>query len=74
MLRVLRDGGLEDLDRLAGFADVPEGARELDAGCEGHLGIEAASERSAVGPDGLRLVSGGIVGRSELIEGDGVVA
>ena len=73
VLRVFRDGGLEDLDRLAGFAHVPEGARQLDAGCEGHLGIETAGQRSAVRLDGLRLVSGGVVGRSEVIEGDRVI-
>ena len=73
VLRVLCDGGLEDLDRLARFADVPERARQLDPGGEGDLGIETARQRSPVGLDGFRFVPGGIVGRPEVIERNRVV-
>ena len=45
------------------------------AGCgpRGPSRIETAGERSPVGLDGFRFVPGGIVGRPELIEGNGVV-
>jgi hypothetical protein len=59
---VFRDGGLEDLDRFTGFAQVPERARQLDPGGERQFGIETRRQRPPVGLDGLRLVTGGIVG------------
>ena len=63
---------IEQRDRLAGSAEVSEGAGELDPSSKLAIRRKAEGEGSAVGFDCVGLATGGVVRGPELVPGLGV--